>query len=120
MTVRETAGGGASLQRVAPGLSGTGADPLLALGLQRMLSSMNSVKSAVSRALVVTLLLTGAGCSRPLVVLAPPAVEDSHIWIVPLSTPSKDRICVQTIDQGFRPCWTVGQLRIALVSLKAE
>ncbi len=65
-------------------------------------------------------LLVSGSCSRPLVVLAPPAVEDSHIWIVPLSTPSKDRICVQTIDQGFRPCWTVGQLRIALVSLKAD
>ena len=71
--------------------------------------------------LILALLLTASCAPRPLVILAPPAaVVTSHDWLVPLSTPNQDRICVQTIDQGFRPCWTVGQLRIALVSLKAE
>jgi hypothetical protein len=75
------------------------------------------------RILLVAVLLT-AGCAghRPLVILTPavPPVVERHDWIVPLSTPNQDRICVQTVDQSYRPCWTVGQLRLALVSLKAE
>lgn len=76
----------------------------------------------MKRLLIVAIVLT-AGCAGhvPLVVLAPPApIVESHVWIVPLSTPSQDRICVQTTDYGYRPCWTVGQLRVALVSVKAE
>jgi hypothetical protein len=76
------------------------------------------------RLILIGALVLTAGCAGhapPVVILAPPAVvETSHLWIVPLSTPSSDRICVQTIHLNYRPCWTVGELRIAVVSVKAE
>ena len=79
----------------------------------------------MKRLLPVALVLA-ASCTGHIpvaIVLVPPVIPPvvvQHDWIVPLSTPNGDRICVQTVDQGWRPCWTVGQLRVALISVKAE
>jgi hypothetical protein len=76
-------------------------------------------------ALVVT-----AGCAghQPVVVVVPPVVVEPpevdvrqpKTWYLPLAAQNGDRICAVTISPVIQPCWSVGYLREAMLSLRAE
>jgi hypothetical protein len=72
--------------------------------------------------LIVLLVLLAAGCiaQRPVLAVAQKVKAKPSTWMVPLDTPNTDRICVQTVEHFYRVCWTIGELRIAMVSLKAD
>jgi hypothetical protein len=69
--------------------------------------------------LVVALLVTASCSGHRSIVIVPPVVK-VHTWTLPLEASNDDLFCAQTSTPIYRPCWTVGYLRGAMVSVKAE